>query len=85
LQEGDSLRTDLSKLKYEQRFFLAFAQRWRKTQDEAALRRQIKTDSHAPGEYRSDTVRNVEAWYKAYGIAPSDKLYLKPEDRARIW
>jgi putative endopeptidase len=30
-------------------------------------------------------VRNVEAWYKAYGIAPGDKLYLKPEDRARIW
>ena len=69
----------------EQRCFLAFAQRWRKIQDEAALRRQIKTDSHAPGEYRSDTVRNVEAWYKAYGIAPGDKLYLKPEDRARIW
>jgi putative endopeptidase len=69
----------------EQRFFLAFAQRWRKIQDEAALRRQIKTDSHAPGEYRSDTVRNVEAWYKAYRIAPGDKLYLKPEDRARIW
>ena len=69
----------------EQRFFLAFAQRWRKNQDEAALRRQIKTDSHPPGEYRSDTVRNVEAWYKAYGIAPGDKLYLKPEDRARIW
>jgi putative endopeptidase len=69
----------------EQRFFLAFAQRWRKTQDEAALRRQTKTDSHAPGEYRSDTVRNVEAWYKAYGIAPGDKLYLKPEDRVGIW
>ena len=49
----------------EQRFFLAFAQRWRKTQSEAALRRQITTDTHAPGEYRSDTVRNVDAWYKA--------------------
>ena len=69
----------------EQRFFLAFAQRWRKTQGEAALRRQITTDHHSPGEYRSDTVRNVEAWYKAYGIAPGDRLYLKPEDRARIW
>jgi len=69
----------------EQRFFLAFSQRWRKNQPEAALRRQIKTDTHAPGEYRSDTVRNVAAWYKAYEIAPSDKLYLKPEDRVRIW
>jgi putative endopeptidase len=69
----------------EQRFFLAFAQRWRKAQSEAALRRQIKTDTHSPGEYRSDTVRNVEAWYKAYEIAPGDKLYLKPEERVGIW
>ena len=69
----------------EQRFFLAFAQRWRKAQSEAALRRQITTDTHAPGEYRSDTVRNVEAWYKAYGIALDDKLYLKAEDRVGIW
>ena len=37
-----------------------------KLQSEAALRRQIETDTHPPGEYRSDTVRNVEAWYKAY-------------------
>jgi putative endopeptidase len=69
----------------EQRFFLAFAQRWRKIQSEAALRRQITTDTHSPGEYRSDTVRNVEAWYKDYEIAPGDKLFLKPEDRVGIW
>jgi putative endopeptidase len=69
----------------EQRFFLAFSQRWRRNQSESALRRQIATDTHAPGEYRSDTVRNVEAWYKAFGIAPGDKLYLKPEDRIGIW
>ena len=69
----------------EQRFYLAFAQRWRKTQNEGALRRQIKADIHSPGEYRSDTVRNVEAWYKAYDVIPGDKLYLKPEDRVGIW
>jgi putative endopeptidase len=69
----------------EQRFFLAFAQRWRKAQSEAALSRQIKADTHSPGEYRSDTVRNVEAWYTAYEIAIGDKLYLKPEDRVGIW
>jgi predicted metalloendopeptidase len=69
----------------EQRFFLAFAQRWRKAQSEDALRRQVKTDTHPPGEYRSDTVRNVEAWYKAYDVTPANKLYVKPEDRAVIW
>jgi putative endopeptidase len=69
----------------EQRFFLAFSQRWRKIQSEAAFRAQIADDTHAPGEYRSDTVRNVEAWYKAFEVAPGDKLYLKPEDRVAIW
>jgi putative endopeptidase len=69
----------------EQRFFVAFAQRWRRLQSEVALRRQIKTDIHAPGEYRSDSVRNVEAWYKAFQVVPADKLYLKPEDRLVIW
>jgi predicted metalloendopeptidase len=69
----------------EQRFFLAFAQRWRKVQSEAALRAQIKTDTHAPGEYRSDAVHNVDAWYKAYDVAPNDKLYLKHEARVGIW
>ena len=69
----------------EQRFFLAFAQRWRRAQSEEALRRQIATDHHAPGQYRSDTVRNVDAWYKAYEVSPGDKLYLKPEDRVGLW
>jgi predicted metalloendopeptidase len=69
----------------EQRFFLAFAKRWRKLQTETALRHQLKTDTHSPGEYRSDTVRNVDAWYEVYKVGPGDKLYLKSEDRARIW
>ncbi len=69
----------------EQRFFLAFAKRWRKLQTETALRQQLKSDTHSPGEYRSDTVRNVDAWYGVYKVTPGDKLYLRPEDRARIW
>ncbi len=75
----------IDELTGEQRFFLAFAQRWRKKQGDAGLRGQIKSDTHAPGEYRSNTVRNVNAWYKAFDIRPGDKLYLKPEDRVRIW
>ena len=69
----------------EQRFFIAFSQRWRRNQTEAALRRQLASDTHPPGEVRSDIVRNVEAWYKAFDVKPGDKLYLKPEDRAAIW
>ena len=69
----------------EQRFFLAYAQRWRKLQTESALRNQIASDTHPPGEYRSDAVRNLDAWYKAFNVSPGDKLYLAPEDRVSIW
>jgi predicted metalloendopeptidase len=69
----------------EQRFFLAFAKRWRKLQTDTVLRQQIKSDIHSPGEYRSDTVRNVDAWSEIYNPAPGDKLYLRPEDRVKIW
>ena len=75
----------LGGLSGEQRFFLAFAQRWRRIQDETALRRDIATDTHAPGEYRSDSVRNTDAWYRAYHVVNGDKLYLKPADRVQIW
>jgi putative endopeptidase len=69
----------------EQRFYLAFGQRWRKLQGEAALRRQVLTDTHAPGVFRSDTVRNQDAWYAAYAVKPGDKLYLAPAARIHIW
>jgi predicted metalloendopeptidase len=69
----------------DQRFFLAFARRWRRQQNDAALRRQIASDTHAPGEYRAATVRNLEAWVHAFDVGPGDKLYLPPEDRPRIW
>ncbi len=69
----------------DQRFFLAFAQRWRKLQTDASLRQQVAGDSHPPGEYRSDTVRNLDAWYTAFDIKPGDRLYLAPARRVRLW
>jgi predicted metalloendopeptidase len=69
----------------DQRFFLAFARRWQKIQTDAALRQQVQSDIHAPGPYRSDTVRNLDAWYKAFGIMRGDKLYLRREERVGIW
>ncbi len=69
----------------EQRFFVAYSQRWRRLQSEAATRRQIATDTHPPGEFISDEVRNVESWYVAFKVTQSDTLYVKPEDRFGIW
>lgn len=69
----------------DQQFFIAFAQAWRTKLRNAALRQQIITDGHAPGQYRADTVRNLDAWYRAFDVKPGQKLYLAPADRVRMW
>ena len=45
----------------------------------------VMNDGHAPGQYRADAVRNVDAWYSAFGVQPGGKLYLSPEARVRVW
>lgn len=69
----------------DQRFFLAFAQSWRSKTRDAALRAQVVGDGHAPGSYRAQTVRNLDAWYEAFPSQAGEKLYLAPEARVRIW
>jgi putative endopeptidase len=69
----------------DQRFFLGYAQVWRTKMREAALRQRLLTDPHSPGEYRVFEVRNSDNWYRAFSPKPGEKMYLKPEDRVKIW
>ncbi|TFW29596.1 M13 family metallopeptidase [Massilia horti] len=69
----------------DRQFFTGFAQSWRTKAREAAERRGILTDGHAPPAYRTATVRNMDAWYKAFDVQPGQKLYLAPQDRVRVW
>ncbi len=69
----------------DQRFFISFAQTWASKLREQAMRARIATNGHAPGQYRALTVRNIDAWYKAFKVKPGDKLYLKPAKRVKIW
>jgi putative endopeptidase len=44
------------------------------------------TDTHAPGMYRAYMpLKNVDAFYTAFDVKEGDEMYLKPEDRVRIW
>ena len=70
----------------DQRFFLGWAQVWRRKHREADLKNRLLTDPHAPAEYRvNGTVRNVPAFYAAFGVKEGDKMYLPPEKRVKIW
>ncbi len=69
----------------DQRFMLAFAQSWREKTREKSMRQQIATDGHSPGRFRAQTVRNLDAWYKAFDVQPGQKLYLEPNARVKVW
>ena len=62
----------------DQRFYLGWAQVWRRSYREANLRQRLLTDPHSPSEQRTAVVRNLDPWYDAYKPAPASKLYLAP-------
>ena len=70
----------------DQRVFLGWAQFWRAKHRDDDLRQRLVSDPHSPESARVDIpVRNIDAWYAAFGVKPGDKLYLSPEQRVRIW
>jgi putative endopeptidase len=70
----------------DQRFFIGWAQSWRIKYREDALRRQLMTGPHSPGPYRViGVVRNVDAFYDAFGIGADDGMWYPPEERVAIW
>ncbi len=70
----------------DQRVFLGWAQVWRSKIREDALRQRLVSDPHSPDVARASIpVRNIDAWYEAFGVKPGDKLYLSPEQRVHIW
>ncbi|TXE12766.1 M13 family metallopeptidase [Seonamhaeicola algicola] len=70
----------------EQRFFMSWGTIWRTKMRDDALKNQIKTDPHSPGMTRAvQPLLNVDAFYDAFDIKEGDKLYIKPENRVKIW
>jgi len=70
----------------DQRFFMGWAQVWRRLYRDENLEMRITADSHSHSEARTNgVVRNFDAWYEAFNIQPGDAMYLPPEQRVKIW
>ena len=69
----------------DQRFYLGWAQVWRRNYREANLRQRLITDTHSPSEQRTWVVRNFDKWYDAFNVQPGQKLYLPADQRVRVW
>jgi putative endopeptidase len=69
-----------------QRVFLGWGQVFQDISRDEALRSQVANDPHSPGKFRiNGVVRNVPEFYDAFKIKPTDKLYLAPDKRVKIW
>lgn len=70
----------------DQRFFMSWAQVWRGLSREDALRNLILTNPHSPEMVRGQNPqRNIDAWYDAFDVEETNKMYLPPEQRIQIW
>lgn len=77
---------DIDGFTAEQRFFMSWGTIWRTKMRDEALKNRIKTDPHSPGMYRAtQPLLNVEAFYTAFDVKETDKMYIKPEERVKIW
>jgi putative endopeptidase len=76
----------LDGLSGDQRYFLSWAQVWRGVYRDEQMRNLVLSNPHSPPKFRvNGAVRNLDAWYTAFGVKEGDGLYLAPEDRVRIW
>lgn len=70
----------------DQRFFLGFAQVWRMKNRDESMRVRLKTDPHSPEMFRvNGPVYNMEAFYKAFNVPATAKMYVAPANRLGVW
>jgi putative endopeptidase len=70
----------------EQRFFLGWAQVWRWNVRPEALRSMVRTNSHAPNNWRvNGPLSNMPEFAQAFGCQLGDPMVHPESDRTRIW
>lgn len=70
----------------DQRFFLGFAQSWRERNRDEIVRMYVNVDPHSPSKYRvNGPLANFAPFYEAFGLKEGDKMFVKPDSRAKIW
>ena len=70
----------------EQRFFLAWAQAWRRNYRDEAIKLQVNTNPHSPSKFRTNgPVMNMPEFAAAFGCEEGDPMVLGADKRADIW
>lgn len=82
----DASLKEIDGLTADQRFFLAYAGVWAANITEEEIRNRTKSDPHSLGEWRvNGALPHIDAWYEAFNVKPTDKLYLPADKRVKLW
>jgi predicted metalloendopeptidase len=77
---------EINDLTPEKRFFINYAILWKTKARKEDIIKKLNTDPHSPPEFRvNGVIRNLDQYYDIFNIKPHNKLYLEPEQRAKIW
>ncbi len=69
-----------------QRFFYGWVQAWRAKYRDDALRQQVMTNPHAPDMMRGNgPLPNVASFYSTFDVKETDKMWIAPDKRVKIW
>lgn len=70
----------------EQRFFLAWGRVWAANTSDEMTDYLLKVDPHSPNQARvNGALPHIDAWYDAFNVKKSDKMYVPKSKRAHIW
>jgi putative endopeptidase len=83
--EGKKLKA-IDGFSSDQRFFLAYAGVWAANITEKEIRNRTKSDPHSLGKWRVDgALPHIDAWYNAFNVKQSDKMFIPQNERLQLW
>lgn len=70
----------------DQRFFLAYSGVWAANITETEIRNRTKSDPHSLGKWRvNGALPHINAWYEAFNVKESDKMFIPESERLQLW
>lgn len=86
LKQNPAANTDKNGFNTDQQFLLAYAGVWAGNIRDEEILRLTKVDPHSLGRWRvNGTLPNLDFFYSAFDVQPSDSMYRAPEERIVIW
>lgn len=70
----------------DQRFFIGWAQVWRRKYRDQEMLKRLMTDPHSPSQYRCNGIlSNIDSFYDVFSVKPNTKMFIPSDSRVRIW